>query len=92
MVSSISTFLNRRLLYYKKYFQVVPRMRYVLADSSFDMTVVGFQRGSVVVRMMCGYNGNTTADEITLQAALQETIRKHLDDSAIATLKSMFKT
>lgn len=66
---------------------VVPRMRCVLSDSSFDMTVVGFQRGSVVVRMMCGYNGNTTADERTLQAALQDTIRKHLDNSAKATLK-----
>ncbi|KAK6296653.1 hypothetical protein J4Q44_G00327950 [Coregonus suidteri] len=71
---------------------VVPKMQRVLLDSSFDMTVVGFQRGSVVVRMMCGFNGNSTTDEITLQAALQDTLRKHLDDSAIATLKSMFKT
>ncbi|KAK6296001.1 hypothetical protein J4Q44_G00337140 [Coregonus suidteri] len=66
---------------------VVPRMRRVLSEPSFDMTVVGFQRGSVVVRMMCGFNGNTSTDERALQTALQDTICKHLDITAIATLK-----
>lgn len=56
------------------------------------MTVVGFQSGSVVVRMMCGFNGNISADDRTLQTVLQDTICKHLDITAIATLESMFKT
>nr|XP_023834031.1 uncharacterized protein LOC111957433 isoform X2 [Salvelinus alpinus] len=66
---------------------VVPRIRRVLSEPSFDMTVVGFQKGSVVVRMMCGFNGNIYADERALQTALQDTICKHLGTTAITTLK-----
>ncbi|KAJ8403817.1 hypothetical protein AAFF_G00346850 [Aldrovandia affinis] len=68
---------------------VVNRMRSVLSDKSFDLSIVGFQRGSVVARLVFGFNGDITQDTKTLETALQDVVRANLDKSALVTVEEL---
>ncbi|KAJ8368335.1 hypothetical protein SKAU_G00083630, partial [Synaphobranchus kaupii] len=68
---------------------VVSKMRIVLLDKSFDLSVVGFKRGSVVVRVVFGFNGDRALDVHTLEIALQDVVRANLDKLALVTLEEV---
>ena len=62
-------------------------MRGILVDESFDLSVVGFKRGSVVVRAVFGFNDGSHLDVPTLKTALQDVVRANLDKLALVTVK-----
>ncbi|XP_035240578.1 serine-rich adhesin for platelets-like isoform X2 [Anguilla anguilla] len=68
---------------------VINKMRTLLLDESFDLTVVGFKKGSVVVQMVFGFNGGSHLNVPTLETALQDVVRANLDKLAVVTLEEL---
>ncbi|KAJ8257031.1 hypothetical protein COCON_G00191830 [Conger conger] len=68
---------------------VISKMRGVLEDESFDLSVVGFKRGSVVVRTVFGFNDGSHLDASTLETALQDVVRANLDRLALVTVEGI---
>ncbi|KAG7471307.1 hypothetical protein MATL_G00123200 [Megalops atlanticus] len=68
---------------------VVKSMRDLLSDDTFDLSIVGFKKGSIVVRLVCGFSGDKAEEETTLQTALQDAVHKNLDNSAVVTVEKI---
>ncbi|KAI1893531.1 hypothetical protein AGOR_G00124690 [Albula goreensis] len=64
-------------------------MRHILSDESFNLSIVGFQRGSVVVRMVFGFDGDNTLYPKTLEKALQDGVSAHLDKHSSVTVEAI---
>ncbi|KAG9348627.1 hypothetical protein JZ751_002367 [Albula glossodonta] len=64
-------------------------MRHILSDESFNLSIVGFQRGSVVVRMVFGFDGDNTLYPKTLEKALQDGVSAHFDKHSSVTVEAI---
>nr|XP_015196678.1 PREDICTED: uncharacterized protein LOC107076670 [Lepisosteus oculatus] len=61
---------------------IVNKMRSILSDNTFDLTIVGFQKGSVKVYLVSGFDGRNGSDDSTFQTALQDVVQQNLDSTA----------
>ncbi|XP_072901139.1 uncharacterized protein [Hemitrygon akajei] len=64
---------------------VVPATRMKLDDNSFNITIIGFQSGSVQVNFLAILNSNSTADFSTLQSVVGDAV-KQLDENSSVTI------